>query len=82
MSLASCPRTRSTSGLNVRQGDVANLDIVVPLVEQLDVANLLGDVLGKDAGENVDITALRHFEYSSRWFRGWRGTAVSMLGLS
>lgn len=62
------PRRRTTSfRQNVRQRDVANLDIVVPLVEQLDVANLLGDVLGKDVGENVDITALRHFEYSSRW---------------
>lgn len=49
---------------NVRQGDVADLDIVVPLVEQLDVANLLNDILGKDVVEsralNLDIAAVGH----------------------
>lgn len=35
--------------VDVRERDVANLDIVVvPLVEQLDVADLLGDILGED----------------------------------
>lgn len=32
-----------------RQGDIPNLDILVaPLVEELDAANLLGNVLGED----------------------------------
>lgn len=64
---------------NVRQGDVVNLDIVVPLVEQLDVADLLSNILGKDVGDDLDITALRHFEYVTVDVSvTWRGTVVSI----
>lgn len=49
---------------NVRQRDVADLDIVVPLVEQLDVADLLDNILGEDVGHDrvfdLDFTAVRH----------------------
>lgn len=49
---------------NVRQRDVADLDIVVPLVEQLDVANLLDNILGEGVGNDrvldLDFTAVRH----------------------
>jgi len=42
-------RTGVLTGGNSRQGDVPDLDILVaPLVEQLDAANLLCDVLGQD----------------------------------
>ena len=60
-------------GRNVRQGDVADLDIVVPLVEQLDVANLLHNILGEHLVEggvlDLDITGVRHFCCDSRAFR-------------
>lgn len=50
---------------NVRQRDVANLDIVVPLVEQLDVADLLDNILGEDVRDDsvldLDIATVRHF---------------------
>lgn len=56
---------RAGENYHVRQGDVADLDIVVPLVEQLDVANLLCDVLGKDIVDSavldLDISGVRHF---------------------
>lgn len=55
---------------NVRQGDVADLDIVVPLVEQLDVANLLHNILGKHLVEgsvlDLDLTGVRHVFCCSR----------------
>lgn len=49
----------------LRQGDVADLDILVgPLVEQLDAANLLDDVLGQDlvagGGLDLDLSVVRH----------------------
>lgn len=49
----------------IRQGDVADLDVLVgPLVEQLDAANLGNNVLGQDlvrGGLNLDLSALgRH----------------------
>lgn len=53
-------------GAHSRQGDIPDLDILeAPLVEQLDAANLLGDVLGKDgvAGGALDLDfALRHID--------------------
>lgn len=59
---------------HVRQRDVANLDIVVPLVEQLDVADLLDDILGKDVGDDVvldlDIATVRHSGCCSRSISG------------
>ena len=51
---------------DIRQGDIPNLDILVcPLVEELDAANLCGDILGEDlvAGLrdlNFDIAGFRH----------------------
>lgn len=49
----------------LRQGDVADLNILVgPLVEQLDAANLLDDVLGQDLvardGLDLDLSVVRH----------------------
>jgi hypothetical protein len=48
----------------VSEGDVADLDIVVPLVEELDVADLLDNILGENVREDgvldLDITAVRH----------------------
>jgi hypothetical protein len=48
----------------VRKRDVPDLNVLVaPLVEQLDAANLLGDLLGKDgvAGGALDLNfAVRH----------------------
>ena len=48
----------------IREGDVTDLDILVaPLVEQLDAANLLGNILGKDgvARGALDLNfAVRH----------------------
>lgn len=51
---------------NIRQGDVANLNILVcPLVEQLDGADLLGDILWEnskgDGGVDLDF-AFRHID--------------------
>lgn len=52
-------------GAPLRQGDVADLDILVgPLVEQLDGADLRGHVLGEHRGLdglNFDFTVVRHF---------------------
>lgn len=53
----------------LRQGDVADLDILVgPLVEQLDAANLLDDVLGQDLvardGLDLDLSVVRHAGHS------------------
>lgn len=55
--------------LFLRQGDVADLDILVgPLVEQLDAANLLDDVLGQDLvardGLDLDLSVVRHAGHS------------------
>lgn len=52
-------------GVVLRQGDVADLDVLVgPLVEQLDTANLLDDVLGQDLvardGLDLDLSVVRH----------------------
>lgn len=49
----------------LRQGDVADLNILVgPLVEELDAANLLDDVLGQDLvardGLDLDLSVVRH----------------------
>ena len=48
-----------------RQRDISNLDILVgPLVEQLDAANLLGDILGQDGVAlgllDFDFSGVRH----------------------
>lgn len=68
---------------NVRQGDVADLDIVVPLVEQLDVADLLNNILGKDVRDDLvldlDIATVRHFGCCSRLFRFWRADCGLVL---
>lgn len=53
----------------LRQGDVADLDILVgPLVEQLDAANLLDDILGQDLvardGLDLDLSVVRHAGHS------------------
>ncbi|KAK2027416.1 hypothetical protein LX32DRAFT_438387 [Colletotrichum zoysiae] len=52
-------------GGDSRQRDVPDLNIVIPLVEKLDVADLLDDILGEDiVGAHVldlDIAAVRHF---------------------
>lgn len=49
---------------HVRQRNVPNLDIVVPLVKQLNVADLLHDILGENVGDNIgldlDIATVRH----------------------
>ena len=37
--------------VDVRQRDIANLDIVIPLVEELDVADLLDNILGEHLRE-------------------------------
>lgn len=61
----------------VRERDVPDLNVLVaPLVEQLDAANLLGDVLGKDgvAGLALDLDfAVRHDcdVLGNDWFRRW-----------
>jgi len=64
-----------SSDSNVRQGDVADLDIVVPLVEELDVANLLDNILGKHLVEggvlDLDLAVVRHF-CCTVGFRDWR----------
>lgn len=65
-------------GIDVRERDVANLDLIVPLVEQLDGANLLGNILGDDVGGDLDLHLLRHVGCCSRWFRRCRETAVSI----
>lgn len=48
---------------NLREGDVTDLNIIVaPLVEKLDGANLVGNLLGEDLvgdGRNLDLD-LRH----------------------
>ena len=66
---AAIPRLPVSPGfVNVRQGHVADLDIVVPLVEELDIANLLDNILGEDADESrvldLDIAAFRHIGQS------------------
>lgn len=53
------------AGSSLRQGDVADLDVLVgPLVEQLDAANLGDDVLGQDLvardGLDFDLSVVRH----------------------
>ena len=50
---------------SLRQGNIADLDIFVgPLVEQLDAANLRGDLLGKNLvsgdGFDFDFLVVRH----------------------
>ena len=50
---------------SLRQGDVADLDVLIaPLVEELDAANLVGDLLGKNlvaGGLNLDFDfCVRH----------------------
>ena len=50
---------------SLRQRDVADLDVLIaPLVEQLDAANLVGDLLGKNLvarGLNLDFDfCVRH----------------------
>ena len=62
---ACCPfRLSLTLDLRVREGDVADLDVLVaPLVEQLGAANLAGHVLGQHrvAGGLLDLDlAVRH----------------------
>lgn len=66
-------------GAVLRQGDVADLDILVgPLVEQLDAANLLDDVLGQDLdardGLDLDFAVVRHagHRFPNRIDEGWR----------
>lgn len=62
-----------SQGNVVSQGDVADLDIVVPLVEELDVANLLDNVLGEHLVEggvlDLDLAGVRHVCCCSRGFR-------------
>lgn len=54
-----------SQGNVVSQGDVADLDIVVPLVEELDIANLLDNILGEHLIEggvlDLDLAGVRHF---------------------
>ena len=74
----------SSGASNVRQGDVADLDImIVPLVEELDVADLLDNVLGEHLSEgrvlDLDIAAVRHVGYSSRAFRGIGGKDCGLV---
>jgi hypothetical protein len=65
-----------------RQRDISNLDILVgPLVEQLDAANLRGDILGQDGVAlgllDFDFSGVRHFgdvmRKGGREMGGWRG---------
>lgn len=67
---------------NVRQRDVADLDIVVPLVEQLDVADLLDNILGEGVGNDgvldLDFTTVRHLGYLQSKIPVLGGTAVSI----
>jgi len=62
---ALCLSERQRRGV-LRQRDIPDLDILVcPLVEELDAANLGGDILGEDlvAGRldlNLDIAGFRH----------------------
>lgn len=67
-----------------RQRDVSDLDILVgPLVEQLDAANLLGDVLGQDGVAlgllDFDFSGVRHVGdvMGGRKGRVWRGREVA-----
>lgn len=65
---------------HVRERDIADLDIVIPLVEQLDVADLLDNVLGedvrKDGGLDLDIAAVRHVCCDSELAEGDEGEAA------
>lgn len=69
----------------VREGDVPNLDVLVaPLVEQLDAANLLGNILGEDgvAGGALDLDfAVRHVcdLYGVDWVRRVREVSGSVV---
>lgn len=52
-------------GVSVRQRDIPDLDILVaPLVEQLDAANLVGDVLWQNwvalGALDLDFAVVRH----------------------
>lgn len=65
---------------SLRQGDVADLDILVgPLVEQLDAANLADDVLGQNLvardGLDLDLSVVRHAGQFDR-----RAGGVSVVG--
>lgn len=62
----------------VRQGDVADLDVLVgPLVEQLDAANLGDNVLGQDSvardGLDLDISALGRHNGQQQQCLDWVG---------
>lgn len=68
---------------SLRQGDVADLDILVgPLVEQLDAANLADDVLGQDlvarGGLDLDLSVVRHVGQFDR--RNWRVGCRRLVG--
>lgn len=68
---------------SLRQGDVADLDILVgPLVEQLDAANLADDVLGQDlvarGGLDLDLSVVRHIGQFGR--RDWRVGCRRLVG--
>jgi hypothetical protein len=69
-----------------RQRDISDLDILVgPLVEQLDAANLRGDILGQDGVAlgllDFDFSGVRHFgdvmRKGGREMGGWRGRQES-----
>jgi hypothetical protein len=67
------PYSTLSLGYDLRQGNVADFDILVrPLVEQLDAANLAGDVLGQNLvardGLNFDISVVRH---DCDFWAGW-----------
>ena len=70
-----------------RQRDISDLDILVgPLVEQLDAANLLGDILGQDGVAlgllDFDFSGVRHVGdvMGGRKGRGWRGSRSRFVG--